>query len=132
MTSPIYEHIEFCRSPKALWGKLKSGRWDWLGVKPDGVFVLGTPRRVRSREIGAVLQHKGAAPGKHGVVIETPNGGPSPTWTATPDFARQEYRESLVSLRGSGESPVLYRISRVESGHVVDEEFVVSRPSTYR
>src|SRR5215204_4051057 len=42
---PVYEKIEFCRNAKTLWGKLQSGRWGWLGVHPNGQFVLGSPRQ---------------------------------------------------------------------------------------
>ena len=37
---PLYQYIEFCRNAETLWHKLQSGRWDWLGRKPDGQFVL--------------------------------------------------------------------------------------------
>jgi hypothetical protein len=45
---PLYERIEVCRDAETLWGKLNSGGWDWLGVKPDGVFVLGGPPVART------------------------------------------------------------------------------------
>jgi len=43
MAEPIYQRIEFCRSPKTLWGKIENGRYDWLGVHKNGQFVVGSP-----------------------------------------------------------------------------------------
>jgi hypothetical protein len=45
---PVYRKIEFVSDPERLWGKLKGGRWDWLGVHPEGQFVLGSPAAVVS------------------------------------------------------------------------------------
>lgn len=43
-STPIYHHIEFVRAPERLWGQIES-KWDWLGIKPDGTFVVGYPKR---------------------------------------------------------------------------------------
>jgi hypothetical protein len=42
---PIYERTDYCSDPKTLWGKLKSAKWDWLGIDARDDFVLGYPKR---------------------------------------------------------------------------------------
>lgn len=63
--TPVYEKIEFCRNAKALWGKIQSGRWDWLGVHPDGKFVVGSPRQRKGSTMMAAptIGRGGATPG---------------------------------------------------------------------
>lgn len=68
--------IEFCRNAKTLWGKIESGRWDWLGVHPDGQFVLGSLARSRSG-LSASIVRAGAEAGRFDVkipVIGSPRG----------------------------------------------------------
>jgi hypothetical protein len=52
----LYAVIEFCNAPAALYAKIDSGLYDWLGVRrKDGrdTFVVGSPRRGG---VGLVLQ----------------------------------------------------------------------------
>ncbi len=77
---PAYKHIEFCRDAETLWEKIKSGRWDWLGVHPGGQFVLGSPRLPRITSYAALtVGSEGAGEGEHGVKIETEPGKPAST-----------------------------------------------------
>jgi hypothetical protein len=59
---PVYEKIEFCRNAKTLWGKIQSGRWDWLGVHPNGQFVLGSPRQGKGFTMMQPLLSEGVTP----------------------------------------------------------------------
>ena len=71
---PVYEKIEFCRNAKALWGKIQSGRWDWVGVHPDGKFVVGSPRQSKgvTMRLATTSTTSGATSGEHGVYVRTP------------------------------------------------------------
>jgi len=132
---PVYEKIEFCRNAKALWGKIQSGRWDWLGVHPDGKFVVGSPRQGKgSTMLAAPTVRRGdATPSQHGVYVRTPIGPTtSKIWCQTQEQAREEFRATVDSLRDESKGPGLYKVERVEKGFIVDEEWIVRRPSTYR
>src|SRR3712207_6081260 len=37
----LYPILEQCRKPEALWDKLATGNYDWLGVRRNGKYVLG-------------------------------------------------------------------------------------------
>jgi hypothetical protein len=73
VAGPLYKKIKFCRKPETLWGKIESGGWDWLGVHPNGQFVLGSPR-VRRLELRgtATLTSRDAVEGEHGVGSRAP------------------------------------------------------------
>jgi hypothetical protein len=131
---PIYEKIEFCRNRETLWGKLQSGRWDWLGVHPSGNFVLGSPPQGKGFAMMAapINRRGGATPGEHGVYVRTPLGpGPSKIWCQSEQQAREEFRTTVDSLRDESKCPGLFRVERVVKGSVVDEELIVRRPPTY-
>jgi|SRR5215217_1352157 len=133
---PVYEKIEFCRNAKALWGKIQSGRWDWLGVHPDKKFVLGSPRRRKGFTMMAAPEKlvEGATQGEHGVRVSTPlsprKGGA--TWYKTEQQARQKFQTKLDSPKDESQGPGLFKVQRIEKGLVVDEELIVRRPTTYR
>jgi hypothetical protein len=132
---PVYEKIEFCRNAETLWGKIQSGRWDWLDVHPNGQFVLGSPRQGKGFTMMAALTigRGDATPGEHGVYVMTPLGpGPSKTWCQTEQQAREEFRATIDSLSDESKGPGLFKVERVEKGSVVDEEWIVRRPPTYR
>ncbi len=75
----------------------------------------------------------GAIPGEHGVYVRTPLGpGPSANWYATEQQAREEFRRTVETLQADEGSPGLFKVQRVESGSIVEEELVVRRPLTYR
>ncbi len=40
----LYPILEQCWKPEALWAKLATGNYDWLGVRRNGKYVLGRPR----------------------------------------------------------------------------------------
>lgn len=132
---PVYEKIEFCRSPRALWGKIQSGHWDWLGVHPDGKFVVGSPPQGKGFTMMAAptVGRGDATPGEHGVYVRTPLGpGPSKTWCQTEQQALEEFRTTVDSLSDESKGPGLFKVERIEKGLIVDQEWIVRRPSTYR
>jgi hypothetical protein len=131
MSTPLYRTIEFCSSPKALWGKLESGRWDWLGVHPEGKFVLGSPRAPRI-DGSAKESHvqSGANELEFSVKIDTPSGSASTDSFPTEVAARYGYEAARERLSGT-DTPCIYRLRLVVLRDLVAEEFIVSRPSTY-
>lgn len=130
---PVYRHIEFCRDAETLWGKMREGRWDWLGVHPKGQFVLGSPCAARLTDhVALTLTRGGASEGEHGVRVDTePNGPSSFDWLPTEAAAVAAYGAKVAEYRAH-DGPVVARIRRVEHNRTVDQEFVVSRPPTYR
>jgi hypothetical protein len=130
---PIYRHIEFCRGAKALWGKIESGRWDWLGVHPDGQFILGSPPASRLMgSLGLRVDRADAVAGEHGIRVQVPNQPEARIeWFATEDQAKEAFAEH-VALHNESESPRLVRVQRIERGQLADDDVIVQRPSTYR
>src|SRR5215216_6739167 len=110
-TEPVYESLSFCNSPDALWAKLATGGWDWLGVKPDGrTFVLGAPRRSSGfvAMAAATVTRAGAKPGQFGVRVRVPRfASTSDTWCSSSDAARNEYNRTLEELGEEGK-PALF------------------------
>jgi hypothetical protein len=132
VTQPVYEKIEFCRSPKTLWGKLRSKRWDWLGVHPEGQFVLGYPRRrVPSSRAAGTVRHQGAREGEHGVRVDSPFGHAGTDWFPTEAEAVAFFEGKLSEGEESSEGPELLKVSRIEGRVPVEEEYVVRKPPTY-
>jgi hypothetical protein len=132
MTEPVYEHIEFCRSAETLWGKLKEGRWDWLGVHPDGRYVLGSPSRKVGRTRATDIRiMRGATRGRHGIRYIDVDGSAGATWCTTEGEAR-EASEDGIEVAGFSERPHLLKFVLVVLGEDAEEEFVVRNPPTYR
>jgi hypothetical protein len=42
---PVYQRIDHVSNTRRLWGKLQSGKWDWLGINKEGDYTLGYPSR---------------------------------------------------------------------------------------
>jgi hypothetical protein len=40
----LYAVLEAIKEPEALWVKLTTGNYDWLGVRRNGRYVVGRPR----------------------------------------------------------------------------------------
>lgn len=132
---PLYRRIEFCRNAESLWGKLKSGRYDWLGVHPDGKFVLGSPPVKKGSRASAspTLIKEGAPTGEHGVRIDTlAISGPSATWYPTEAEAQAEFKEQVRRLKDDRNGPGIVRVRLVEQREIVDEEFIVRPIPTYQ
>jgi hypothetical protein len=128
---PAYQHIEFCRNEETLWHKIASGNWDWLGVHPERKFVLGRPARSVGSTYRAALT-VGAPEGQHGVFVQAPlDSAPYRSWFKTQQEAKEEYARVIDSFSGDEKGPGLLRVQLVERGRIVDEAFLVRRPSTY-
>ena len=129
---PVYRNIEFCSKPDTLWGKLREGRWDWLGVRKDGQFVLGSPpRQALTDHVALTKSSDGAEDGRHGDrAITDPNRAPSDSWFASPEEAAEEFA-ALVAEYESKEGPLLIKVQLIRDAHVVDTVFVVNNPPTY-
>jgi hypothetical protein len=133
-SEPVYESLSFCKTADALWAKLASGGWDWLGVKPDDrTFVLGAPRRPLGQALMAAGTVIGvdAAVGEFGVRVRVPRFSPtSDTWCSGEDEAREEYGRTLEALGEPGK-PGLFRVELIINRQVAEEETLVRTPSTY-
>ncbi|MCU1667919.1 MAG: hypothetical protein JWP40_846 [Blastococcus sp.] len=122
----IYAVLEQCRKPEALWAKLATGNYDWLGVRPNGKYVLGRPRL-------SVLppEESGPAPDDTRDPHRIESLGPLqriPRWEAyaTADEARDVFRrlvegDPITPLRSSG----VWRARLVLDGRSVEERIVV-------
>jgi hypothetical protein len=127
-----YKRLEFCRDAETLWRKIET-QWDFLGVKPDGQFVVGYPRRKQGFTLrgAATVLRDGAEEGKFGVRLFMPREpGPSCDWYATPEQARAAYRET-VEREEKLDAPGLVRVELVEDGKPADEKLIVRRLPTY-
>lgn len=70
---PVYRNLEFCRNAETLWSKLHEGGWEWLGVHPEGQFVLGSPRRsgVLTEYAAVAVKRQGVSEGVRGFRVFT-------------------------------------------------------------
>ena len=134
-SGPVYKYIEFCSNAEALWNKLQSGHWDWLGRKPDGPFVLGRPRRNPPSEVGVPFitsSEEGDTEGLHGIRMQAWVGQPSKQkssrWVTTADKAQTEFEKEIARLKDHALKPVLARVFLVQDGQVTAERFVVQEP----
>jgi hypothetical protein len=135
--NPLYRSIDFCSSPRALFGKLDSGRWDWLGVDTRRNFVLGSPRIKRSQMHAApMVRRAGVTSDEHRIVVRFPHPtfkGWSGTEYATADEAREAWPGTLGKLRTSSEGqPAIWKARLFCAAMLEAEEYVVARPTTYR
>jgi hypothetical protein len=132
MTRPVYAKIEFCRNPETLWGKIESRRWDWLGVHPDGQFVLGSPRTSKGPTLRAAptVTKPGGETGEHRVEVDEPDGPAGSELYATQQDAAAGFAATVESLR-SESGPRLLRVRWFEKSKIVEVEYVVQRPPTY-
>lgn len=135
-----YAVIEFCNTPEALWGKLTSGHWDWLGVKDDGrrhTFVLGRPPVSRLTGSASWERSEVGATGDHYVIVEVPARKArlrqaSRELCLTPESARELYASKGARLAEPDGSSALYRVSLYVDGRKEAEQVVVrTMPNLY-
>lgn len=113
MSEPFYiEHpVEYVRNVEALWGKLESRRYDWIGVGTDGQFVVGRPPmggRLTSR-VHLQVQHGGAS-GDFTVAVRDPLGELRNEPCVTRQEADELY-ERLVRDFESHSGPLLVKVT---------------------
>lgn len=131
---PTYRNIEFCSNPETLWGKLREGRWDWLGVHKKSGFVLGSPTRSGVMEAHAgfkVIRADGKA--SDGVRVMTDPRHEDlveERWCADATEAAALFVE-LVAGYEAQEGPLLLKVQLIRDGTVADTAFVVNDPPTY-
>ncbi|MGY1643385.1 hypothetical protein ACI782_19950 [Geodermatophilus sp. SYSU D00703] len=123
----LYPVLEQCRKPEVLWAKLATGRYDWLGVRRNGKYVLGRPR------LSAVVREDPAAPApddardRHRIECLAPLQR-TPRWESYPtvDEARDAFRrvvagDPVTPLQSSG----IWRARLVLDGRPAEERLVV-------
>ena len=136
-----YAVIEFCNTKEALWGKIRSGNWDWLGVKEDRrgrtTFVLGRPA-VPVSELTASVQGvmTAATEGVNGYRIATPHSerrgeAPSGVWFASFEEARTAFVRKQSELRDENRpGSALFKLTLIQDGREVDTALIVkARPN---
>jgi len=102
---PVYSAIEFCSSAETLWEKVKSGKWEWLGVHPKGQFVVGYGRRRTGGTTGSLtVTGPGAPEGRHGWRATASGHGlrDGGRWASTPEEAREQYDAAIAEWRSRG------------------------------
>lgn len=126
----LYAMMEFCTTAEALWGKIASGHWDWLGVKGGGnrkTYVLGRPRLGQVSFNASISAREGDVDGQHRVEVRVPhNSKPTVHEYKTTASARAGYATTIEDLQkrrngGSG----LWRVRLVIENVTEDEELVV-------
>jgi hypothetical protein len=134
MASPVYRHIEFCTSPETLWGKLKSGNWDWLGVKPDDrTLVVGSPRRPAMTGSLSLQVHRGSGESRYAVRETDPLIQPPTVIRYESEAeAREAYAQRVDAAYSDGDEPQVMKVELLVESEIVDSEFVVRLGSTYR
>jgi hypothetical protein len=122
----LYAVIEFCTKRETAWGKIGSGKYDWLGMKGD-TFVFGrpqTPHGLTATVVGDVT-HPGAD-GSHVVEVRTPTStNPSRTLHTTAADARAAFRDEVARLQVPDGSSGMWKLRLIIDRQLVDEEFVV-------
>jgi len=131
---PLYRKIEFCRDPETLWRKIESW-WDWLGVYPDGQFVVGYPKRKAHLEIDRPGPIKWpGADGQYRVRVKVPLvAGWYEYWLPTQAEATDKYEE-IVALQGKGggqPNATLMRVQELDGDRVLRESLIVARLPNY-
>jgi hypothetical protein len=125
----LYPVISHCRRPQKLWKKLASGRYDWLGVRADGRFVLGQPRLAPIRSTAPEVSKADGADGSHRIEYAGPlDRQPSQRWYATEEEARGAFDRGRSPASAS---PFLtsgvWQLRLFVSGQPAAEELVVHR-----
>ena len=131
---PVYLKIEFVSNAERLWGKLQSGRWDWLGVQPSGAFVLGSPPASRMRDAFGAKVVRADGSREHGVRVFAYPDHPDLSeeiWCGDAEEARAEFERRVAAAKGSA-TPRLLKLQLILDGRALHSEYVVVKPSTYR
>ncbi len=132
----VYAVIEFCRDPETLWNKIRSGHWDWLGVRAEKggrppTFILGRPRAGRlSGEVSVTVTRAGGS-GAHRVVLSVPHIETVDNIEhRTAEDARAEFDRLVHDLSEGGKGSGLYRVRLFIDHELADQKFVVrARPN---
>jgi hypothetical protein len=122
----LYAVLEAIKKPEALWDKLATGNYDWLGVRRNGRYVVGRPRLIPVRQ-----DDDDPAPDDQQHPHRLEFLGPlqrRPRWEAfsTADEAQEAYRQVVVGdpvtpLRNSG----VWKVRLVVGGETAEEVLVI-------
>lgn len=127
-----YAAIEFCSDPEALWAKIESGHWDWLGVKPDGQFVMGKPSVRHGRGSAVLSVGVRGADGSNRVEVRIPRGiAPTVYPFVTADEARAGYRDKIERLNTPDGTSGLHRVRLYVHSAFEADELVVRKMKNY-
>jgi hypothetical protein len=117
--------LESVKNPEALWDKLATGNYDWLGVRRNGRYVVGRPRL--SRITAALAPAPNTVQHVHRIEYRSPLDG-TPRWEgyATAEEARDAYArvvtgDPITPVRTSG----VWRVRLVVENEPIDELLVV-------
>lgn len=128
----LYGVIEFCKSDKSLFAKIHSGKYDWLGVKPDGTYVLGSPPIARNRFTASGIVSRPGATADNRVDVHVPGvDQPSSRHCSSPDEARLEFETTVKRLATEGAGSGIYRVVLISGGVKGPEQFVVRRRANF-
>ena len=122
----LYALLESVKKPEALWAKLATGNYDWLGVRRNGRYVIGRPRLSRvSRNDSAAPANK--VTDRHRIEYLGPLDR-IPRWEgfATADEAHEAYDrfvtgDPITPLRNSG----VWKVRLVVDDESIEELLVV-------
>ena len=125
----LYAVLSSCRRPQALWDKLSTGHYDWLGVRSNGRYVLGRPRLTARTSTSPAVRREPGADGSHRVEYRGPlDPGPNQEWCTTPDGARSAFERVVADDPGSPvASSGVWQVRLYVGGVLAAEELVVRR-----
>jgi hypothetical protein len=122
----LYPVLEQCKKPEVLWAKLATGKYDWLGVRRNGRYVLGRPR-LSPVVPEAPARSPDPVEDAHRVECTSPVQR-VPRWEAfetraeaEETFLRMVEGDPITPLQSSG----VWRVRLVVHGRSVDERLVV-------
>jgi hypothetical protein len=126
MGQQLYALLESIKQPEALWAKLATGNYDWLGVRRNGRYVIGRPRLTPlRRDDGSPPPDDQQHP--HRIEFVGPLDK-RPRWEGYPtvDEAREAYDrlvtgDPITPIRSSG----VWKVRLVLDGGPVEELLVV-------
>jgi hypothetical protein len=121
----LYAVLESIKKPEALWDKLATGNYDWLGVRRNGRYVVGRPR------LSPIRPDDDTAPDdkddRHRIEFLGPLQR-RPRWEpfATADEARDAFQrvvagDPVTPLRNSG----VWKVRLILDGEPVEDLLVV-------
>jgi hypothetical protein len=121
----LYAVLESIKKPEALWDKLATGNYDWLGVRRNGRYVIGRPR------LSPVPPHDDTVPDDQKDLHRIEFLGPlqrRPRWEAfaTAGDAREAFHrvvagDPVTPLQNSG----VWKVRLVLDGEPVEDLLVV-------
>jgi hypothetical protein len=122
----LYALLESIKKPEALWEKLATGNYDWLGVRRNGRYVIGRPRLTPlRRDDGSPPPDDQQHP--HRIEFAGPLDS-RPRWEgySTVDEAREAYDrlvtgDPVTPIRNSG----IWKVRLVLDGVPAEELLVV-------